>query len=634
MTCLALLTVCLAIQQVGSYGDLLSGPRRTPFSVTPNVAFFNAEFDYSGISKGLKTIRKTVKILEKNPSYMFSKDVIASFETRHEDTKGHLERALGRKLPRTRRDADDGDIISYSQCFVGSVVRTIGLSSKCDIDDLGKQLRSIQNDFEQTDKTISTRLEVLDKSLEDSISSIYEAFSRKVNETEGFHDKHLSLSVELEGLFSHLDQMVKILYEIRDRADKNLPPRNIISVTTIQQWMEQATDQYPGYFPMYQDPELFFGLAYSLTFSRHQKFIVKFAMPLQEKREFFFKKQETRVFSILESTTTKVQLTHGQETECHESASAKNIVCIVRSCRMDKYSKAVRTCLLTSSSAGEDIVEVVYNKTYMQNRGIEKLILNCPLGFTQVIEVKSEILKITLPVSCSLKNSQLNVERIVTTNPVYNTKQIEYKNYSLEMGAQILFHSEGTNLEIKKIVAEEDAEKEKMEAEKKRQEHRNKHQDDAQSHHRIGIIVFGVVLFVFVIVFSVCGFLLYKKRVAGLREQGDEKVVLGAELKNVQTKETQDEDLKAVVITDRESDSKPHKSLTKPHSRDQFRIEEEEIEYNLHPLHLRRYEELSIHNDSEVELEEVIRSEELTISSMPVFDVKFEFEKYLDNSNS
>ena len=119
-----------------------------------------------------------------------------------------------------------------------------------------------------------------------------------------------------------------------------------------------------------------------------------------------------------------------------------------------------------------------------------------------------------------------------------------------------------------------------------------------------------------------------------MREQGDEKVELGAELKNVQTKETQDEDLKAVVITDRESDSKPHKSLTKPHSRDQFRIEEEEIEYNLHPLHLRRYEELSIHNDSEVELEEVIRSEELTISSMPVFDVKFEFEKYLDNSNS
>ena len=620
MIFLATLTVCLAIQRVESYGDLLSGPRRTLFSVTPNVAFFYAEFDFSGIGKGLKTVRKSLKIIKENPSLMFSKDVIESLEKRHEHTQAHFERALGIRLNRTRRDTDeeDTDIISYSQCFVGSLARTFGLSSKCDTDDLEAQVRNIQNYFEQTDKTISTRLGVLDKSLKESISSIYETFSRKVNETEDFHDKHLSLSVELEGLFSRLDQMIKIVYEIRDRADKNLPPRNILSVSTIQEWMEQATDQYPGYFPIYQDPELFFRLAYSLTFSRDLKFIVKFAMPLQEKREFYLKKQETSVFSTLESTTNKVQLTHGQETECHESLN--NLVCIVRSCRMDKFSKAVRTCLLTSTSAGEDTVEVVYNKTYIHNRGTEKLILNCPFGVTQVIEVKSEILKINVPVSCSLKNSHLNIERIATTNPVH-IPLIQYKNYSLESGAQILFQSEGTNLEIKKIVAEEAAEKKRMDAAKKRQDHRNQHQDKHEANKQNGIIAFGIVFFVLVIVFSVLGHLLHKKRAADLRGQEDEKVEHGPELKNVQTEETQNEDFKA-VINKRVSDSKPN-------HQDQVRIEEEEIENELHQIHNKRNEELSIQNHSEVVLEEVNECEDLTISPLkPVLDIQFEFEKY------
>ena len=106
-----------------------------------------------------------------------------------------------------------------------------------------------------------------------------------------------------------------------------------------------------------------------------------------------------------------------------------------------------------------------------------------------------------------------------------------------------------------------------------------------------------------------------------MREQGDEKVELGAELKNVQTKETQDEDLK-VVIKKRESDSKPN-------YQDQGRIEEEELENGLHQLHLKRHEELSIQNDSEVELEEVIRCKEPRPSLEPVLDIKFEFENYL-----
>ena len=505
MVDLSIIIVCLAIQQVGSYGDLLSRPQTTPFIFTPNVPFFYGEFDHSVIEDAMNTIREITDILEGSPSTKFYGGIVSGFKSRLEDTRNHLERALGTKIDRKKRDAhDDLDIISYSQCLIGNVARSVGFSSKCDIDDLEAQEMIMQADWEQADKNISTRLGVLTKALTDSINSINVTLAKEINETKNFHNTYLPLTVNSEGLFSHLDQIERIIYEIRDRADQNLPPRSILSRTTIQKWMEQATDKYPGYYPIYSDPDNFFELSYSQTFLRNQKFIVMFALPLQKRREFFFKKQVTSVFTNMESTLHKVQLTVGQETECHKSA--QNHVCIIRSCRIDKFTNAIRTCLLTSSHKGMDTVEVVYNRTFIQNRGQNKLFLNCPGTATQVIEVQSEILQLTLPYSCSLKNNILDIERVVvTTTPADSTSQyLHYKNYSLEVGAQMHFMSEGTNLEVKKMVSEEAAAKEKSDAAKHRKEHQNAHDNYLQNSHKIGEIVLPcVITFFLVVIFSI-----------------------------------------------------------------------------------------------------------------------------------
>ena len=613
MVNLSIVIVCLSIQQVSSYGDLLSRPQKTPFIFTPNVPFFYGAFDHSVIKDALNTIQEIADILEESPSSKFSEGIIAGFRSRLKDTRDHLARALGTELDRKKRDADDDlDIISYSQCLVGNAARTVGLASKCDIDDIEAQVRIIQDDWEQTDKTISTRLGVLTKSMTESIKSINATLARKINETNGFHEKHLSLTIKLEGLFSHLDQIVRIVYEIRDRADQNLPPRSIISRTTIQEWMEQATDKYPGYYPIYQDPDNFFELSYTLTFLRNQKFIVMFAMPLQEKREFFFKKQETSVFTNMESTTHKVQLTVGQETECHKSA--QNLVCIFRSCRIDKFTDVIRTCLLTSSHDGSDTVEVVYNKTYLQNRGQDKLFLNCPGKATQVIEVQSEILQLTLPLSCSLKNSYLDIERVVaTTTPVYNNPPIQYKNYSLEVGAQMRFKSEGTNLEVKKLASEEAAAKEKSDAAKHSQEHRNKHNDDLQEKLKTRIIAIPIVTaFVLAIIILVMGCFLRRKKAREMRQQEDQDLESGQKLSVTEEHLTNQCE---VVTAEKEPDSVLD-------NLDHVTLEEETIE---NTLIQEQSEETGNTNGVEVKLKE----DSTTLRTDPI---TFKFAALTDNN--
>ena len=504
------------ISQVRCHAVVPSRPFGTSTTFTPEYEIFGAQSDFSQTTKDVQTVLETIERIKTASSdeFTFTDAVILSFKQRAINSKDQLYRVLGESNHRARREADSGaNIVSFAQNTFGRFGNFIGLASKRDIDDLEKQLAVLSVNLESADENISTTLSSIKQSFNETVKNFHKFVEKSLRKVQKGHDERWSLDVQLKSLLKDLDKMVVLLLEIRDRADHNFPSRLVLGSDKVQDWIDRTSKKYQGQlYPIYDDPDSYFKLPMTNTTIINRKVILKFVMPLQEQQELFFKKTETKTLSTLESNKRRIQVTHRQLDNCHESVNG--MVCIMRSCRLNKFSEAVRACLITTTNTGEDLVEVIYNLPYLKTQpaGQEEIILNCQGGLRKVFKVKAEIVQFTIPEFCEAKNSHLDIPRVYTTKHTVLSPQFSYRSFNLTEASKKKFKSDGINEEVRHLVAQKKRQTKLkdigMEGDILLMEHKEK----LGAHKSIAHTLLGAIVPCLLIFIIVLGFMIFKKQ--------------------------------------------------------------------------------------------------------------------------
>ena len=496
----------LGIRQVGCHAF------ETPTICTPEYEVFESEFQFTQTARDVQALIKTID--RTASSGQFTPEVIQSFKHQAQDLKNQLDRALGELDPRAKREAESGEnIISVGQNYLGRVGNFIGVASKKNIDDLKLEFGSIAKDLESSDEKISTTLGTIKQSFNQGVRNFRNFLEKSGQKIEKGNDARWGLDVQLRSLLNHLHQMVFLLLEVRDRADQGLPSRLILDSAKVQDWIDRTSKKYHGHlFPIFDDPDSYFMQPLTDTTIADKNVIMKFVMPLQDHSEFFFKKAETKTLTLLESNTRIIQLTHRQQNNCHDSV--RSIVCLLRTCRMNKFSDAIRACLITTKNTGEDVVELIYKLPFLQSqpKDQEEIILNCQGKVRKVFKVKKEIVQFTVPEFCESKNSHFDIQRVYTTNHSDISPNFGYKNFNLSEASKENFKSDVINDEIRQLVVETKHQEELNVIAKAQNKHLLDHENKLKTHKSTGYIVLAVFVPVIIIIVVVGGTLIYKKQ--------------------------------------------------------------------------------------------------------------------------
>ena len=503
-----MLSFILLIFQVGCNAVIPTKPFGTFITCTPEYEEFGAESDFSQTATDVETVIATVERLKTSFANEFNIAVLLSFEQHALNSKDQFYRVLGDSHMRARRGTD---IISDGQNFFGRVGNFFGFASKKNIEDLERQVAILTQNLESADETISTRIGAIKKSFNDGVKILHENLKDSLLKIEKKNDVRWSLSVQLKSLLNHLDDMVEVLLEVRDRADHNFPSRLILDRNKVQSWMDRTSKKYRGrLFPVFDEPESYFSLSMTETKVFNNKIVMRFALPLQQHRELFLKKTETKTFTTLESRTSRIQMTHRELESCHESV--KGIVCILRPCRLTDFSNAIRSCMITTTNSGEDLVEVIYNLQYIQSQPAEKIILNCQGGTRKVLDVKEEIIQFTIPEFCEAKNVHLEIQRVYTTRHSDLRPNFDYKSFNLSEASKKHFESDGINDEVRHLVAERKHQEKLNAIAKEGQNNFVEHRSNLEDHKVNTYTMLGVVFSVLLILIGSLGYLIHKKQ--------------------------------------------------------------------------------------------------------------------------
>ena len=481
-----------------------------PTICTPEYEIFEAEFQFTQTATDIQMLIKTID--KTASSGQFTPEVIQSFKHQAQDLENQLYRALGDH--RSKREAESGgNIISIGQNFLGKVGNVFGVASKKNIDALKLEFGSIAKDLESSDEKISTTLGTIKQSFNQGVRNFRNFLEKSAQKIEKGNDARWGLDVQLRSLLNHLHQMVFLLLEVRDRADQGLPSRLILDSAKVQDWIDRTSKKYHGHlFPIFDDPDSYFMQPLTDTTIADKNVVMKFVMPLQDHSEYFFKKAETKTLTILESNARKIQLTHRQQDNCHDSV--RSIVCLLRPCRINKFSNAIRACLITTKNTGEDVVELIYKLPFLlsQPKDQEEIILNCQGKERKVFKVKKEIVQFTIPEFCESKNSHFDIQRVYTTNHSDISPNFGYKNFNLSEASKENFKSDVINDEIRQLVVDTKRQEELNVIAKAQNKYLLDHENKLKTHKSTGYIVLAVFVPVIIIIVVVGGTLIYKKQ--------------------------------------------------------------------------------------------------------------------------